>query len=139
MKTIDRFDNEHEFLSNFYPAKIVYEGIEYSTTEHAFQAVKSLDQGERIKIRNAKTAGIAKRMGKKVNLRNDWESTKIGVMLDVLRLKFAIPELRQALLNTGNAILIEGNHHGDVFWGTANGRGKNNLGKLLMKVREEVR
>ena len=60
-------------------------------------------------------------------------------MRDCLRLKFEIPELREALLNTDNAKLIEGNWWGDKFWGICNGVGENNLGKLLMEVRDEIR
>jgi predicted NAD-dependent protein-ADP-ribosyltransferase YbiA (DUF1768 family) len=109
MVVIDSFRGEHGFLSNFYPAAVSYEGRLYPTTEHAFQAAKSLDPKEREDIRRAGTAGRAKHMGKEVNLRKDWESVKYGIMLDVVRKKFQHPELRERLLATGNTKLIEGN------------------------------
>ena len=60
-------------------------------------------------------------------------------MLDLLRAKFSNEIMKQKLLDTGDAELIEGNKHGDSFWGQVNGEGKNLLGKLLMQVRNELR
>jgi len=58
--------------------------------------------------------------------------------LKLVRKKFEIPVLREALLDTGNAKLVEGNYWGDVEWGVCRGKGKNKLGKILMKVRKEI-
>ena len=85
------------------------------------------------------TPGEAKRMGRQVTLRKDWEDVKISVMEKGLRMKFAIPELRDKLLATGEEELVEGNWWGDTCWGVCKGVGANNLGKLLMKIREESR
>lgn len=136
---ISEFSGKYDFLSNFSKSKIKYEGITYPTVEHAFQAAKSLNNLKRLEIASAPTPGQAKRIGRRVNLRPDWEEVKIDIMRDCLRLKFEIPELREALLNTDNAELIEGNWWGDKFWGMCNGIGENNLGKLLMEVRDEIR
>jgi len=136
---IDRFFGKHRFLSNFYelPQKIEYDGVEYTNTECAYQASKYL----RIETRQQFAALPAKeayQLKKRLRIeRPNWEQDKFAVMLDLLRLKFAIPELRTMLIATGNKELIEGNTWGDTCWGVCNGRGDNNLGKLLMKVRSE--
>jgi ribA/ribD-fused uncharacterized protein len=138
-EVIDSFRGEHEFLSNFYPASVNYEGRLYPTTEHAFQAAKSMDQKVRESVRRAPTPGQAKKMGNNLKIRRDWESVKYNVMLDVVRKKFQHPELRQRLLDTGNATLVEGNTWNDTTWGVCRGRGKNWLGRILMQVRSEIR
>lgn len=135
---INSFDKEYYFLSNFYPSKITFEGIEYKTVEHAFQAAKTTDNFERYTIAMMPTPGRAKQMGRSISLRPDWEEVKEGVMETCLREKFAIPELREKLLATGDEELIEGNTWNDRFWGVCNGEGKNKLGKLLMKIRKEL-
>ena len=137
---IDSFSGKYSFLSNFYVWSIEHEGLTYRTVEHAFQASKTLDQNERRRIANMFAPGDAKRAGRRVKLREDWEKVKVGVMLDLLRKKFAPPTLlSNALLNTDDAELIEGNTWGDRFWGVCEGEGKNILGKLLMALREELR
>jgi predicted NAD-dependent protein-ADP-ribosyltransferase YbiA (DUF1768 family) len=77
-------------------------------------------------------------MGKKNALRPDWEEVKDGIMYKLLKSKFTDPVLRDKLIATGSAELIEGNNHWDRYWGVCRGEGQNKLGKLLMKVREEV-
>ena len=142
---ITLFDGkEYEFLSNFYPCSIEYEGLVYPTTEHAFQAAKTHDKIKRELIANCATPGDAKRMGRKVELRGDWEEVKDSVMLKVLRIKFKDEKLRGKLLATGNAMLIEDTRWHDNWWGVCNcekcpGVGKNMLGTLLMQVRQEIR
>ena len=82
---------------------------------------------------------IAKRIGRKVNLRADWEDVKCDIMKELLKKKFENAELAEKLLATGDMELVEGNNHGDRFWGMVNGVGKNMLGKLLMEVRDDLR
>lgn len=135
---IDNFEGEFRFLSNFWPSVVHFEGMEFNSVEHAYQAAKTLDKDLRMKIRNAKTPNDAKRLGKKVDLRADWETEKLSIMFGLLRQKFENPELRQKLLATGDAELIEGNWWGDTFWGVCRGRGKNHLGRLLMNIRDQV-
>lgn len=138
---IDKFDGEYAFLSNFYPSSIFdsNDGFTYPTVEHFFQAKKSLILKEREMISKADTPGKAKRMGRKVQLRSDWEDIKLLVMEDALRRKFSKARFREALLATGDEELIEGNWWGDTFWGVCKGVGENNLGKLLMKIREDFK
>lgn len=136
---IAEFRGEHRFLSNFYPAEISHDGITYPTTEHAFQAAKTLDFGERWEISQLPTPGDAKRAGKGVQLRPDWEQVKEQIMLELVILKFASHvELREKLLATGQAQLIEGNVRGDEYWGVCNGKGLNALGSILMLVRSQL-
>lgn len=138
--TIDSFKGDHRFLSNFWPARITLLGLHYATTEHAYQAMKCVDQFENAEdIRLAKTAGKAKRMGQETLVREDWDLIKVDVMRLISRLKYNIPELKMLLLSTGDHELIEGNTWGDTFWGVCDGAGENNLGKILMEIRDSLR
>jgi ribA/ribD-fused uncharacterized protein len=139
MKTIDLFLDKYSFLSNFYQCDIFVDGIYYPTVEHAYQAAKTLDPLAKEVIRTRSTPGEAKRCGKKVTLRDDWEEVKLDAMLYFLLLKFSKPAIRDMLLATGDAELVESNSWGDTFWGVCNGVGENHLGKLLMIVREQVK
>ena len=142
---IDNFDMKHAFLSNFYWNDIEFEGIVYPTNEHFFQAMKTLNIEERRVIANCRTPGQAKRMGRKVTLRPDWEDVKVAIMKEGLYRKFSDEQLADWLLETGNHELVEGNHWHDQFWGVcycekcASTEGKNMLGKLLMEIRDELK
>ena len=142
---INHVDKEVAFLSNFYPQEIEFEGIIYPTNEHFFQAMKTLDIDKRRAIANASTPGLAKKMGRSVSLRPDWEDIKDDVMLEGLYRKFADDELADWLLDTGDEELVEGNWWCDQTWGSCNCPkhkdipGQNKLGKLLMKVRSEIK
>lgn len=130
------FKGPTEFMSNFYPANVVFDGIEYPTVEHAYQAAKTFDMKERQKILNATGPGVAKKIGQTVTIRDDWEQVKIDIMDDLVHQKFENRQLRKKLLlYTGQ--IVEGNFWGDVFWGVCRGKGRNELGKILMKVRDE--
>ena len=139
--TIDRFMGPNRFLSNFWPSTFRYGGKQWMTVEHAFQAMKTEDKESREAIRLAPSPGIAKKMGRRVTLRANWESAKISIMQELLRCKFSDPALRQMLLATGHEALIEGNTWGDREWGVdlRTGEGKNMLGKLLMALRGAIR
>jgi ribA/ribD-fused uncharacterized protein len=137
MKKITQFKGKYAFLSNFHPSPLRYMGLEFPTAEHAYQAAKTLDIKERRAIMKASTPGMAKSMGRKITLRDDWEEKKLKVMRMVVELKFSHnPDLVEKLLETTGAELIEGNWWGDTFWGVYNGVGENHLGKILMAVRE---
>ena len=135
---IDKFTGSNGFLSNFYRSDIPYEGINYPTAEHAFQAAKCSTAQEKLRISAASTPGMARTMGRHVRLRSDWEDVKDSIMEDILRIKFKDEALKQRLIGTGKSILIEGNTWGDRYWGVCSGKGKNKLGKLLMKIRESI-
>lgn len=135
---VAEFQGQYRFLSNFYPCTITYEDIEYPTTEHAYQAAKTLDIEKRKYISQLETPGQAKRAGKNAKLRSDWEDVKLQVMYDICKLKFTKPNFAQKLLKTGSQELVEGNTWNDTFWGRCKGRGSNHLGKILMRIREEI-
>lgn len=143
---INIFDGEFAFLSNFYhsPISDTDNTITFPTVEHYFQAAKTLNDAEAREIAAADTPGRAKRLGRHCALRPDWEDIKIDVMRDALRLKFAIPELREKLIATSDEELCEGTTWHDRFWGICTcdrcgGRGENHLGQLLMEIRKEIK
>lgn len=154
-KPITRFWGDYSFLSNFFPVTVKHEGLRFPSAEHAFQAAKTLDRFSRRAIVQARTADVAKRMGRRVELRPDWEKIKISVMREILTEKFKHPGLRLELLKTGNRLLVEGNTWGDTFWGACTDEnndlptwfdgerftlfGENHLGILLMAIRKEFR
>ena len=125
------------FLSNFHTSTIYVGGKSYPSVEHAYQAAKTLDDDVKETIRKAKSPGEAKKLGKCVQLRSDWDAVKVDLMRGFLRQKFDSPFLRHQLLQTGDAELIYGNTWNDRFWGVCRGTGQNWLGKLLMQLREE--
>lgn len=139
---ITAFRGDHEFLSNFYRCPMKVDGLEYATLEHAFQAAKATSDEMRETIRLAGTPGRAKHLGRTVELPADWEQRRIDVMRQLLAIKFAIPEMREALLATGEETLIEGNQHRDRFWGAEEEHGtwvgENHLGILLMELRHSL-
>ena len=139
MNKIDRFEGEFAFLSNFFEAEVEWEGIKYPTNEHAFQAAKTLNPAKRLEIAALATPGKAKRAGRSVVLRHDWEKVKYNIMLEVVTAKFHQHEdLAEKLLATENAELIEGNWWNDTTWGVCNGTGSNWLGRILMTVRAQL-
>ena len=136
---IDSFKGKYFFLSNFYESPVIYEGITYLNNEAAFQAQKTLTNKERLAF-SMLNPSQAKKLGRSVSLRPDWEDIKIDIMYNICKAKFTQNEtLKTKLLKTGDATLIEGNTWGDKIWGQVNGVGENNLGKILMRIREELK
>jgi hypothetical protein len=144
-KEITQFRGEWRYLSNFWPDSIVFGGIEYPTAEHAFQAQKTLTVDIRRDIAGLASPGAAKRYGRTVALRADWEQVKKRAMLMVVLAKFIQnPDLAAQLVATEDAYLEEGNTWHDNFWGSCGcpahiGEGLNYLGRILMMVRDIVR
>lgn len=137
---IERFVGDYDFLSNFYPSPISLDGHLYQTAEHAFQAQKATSDGEREWVASAPTPGGAKQRGKRVRLRDDWNQVRLDIMYRVVKAKFdQNPDIKERLLETEYEPLVEGNTWNDKFWGVCNGKGENHLGKILMKVRHEIR
>lgn len=133
---IDKFEGEYFFLSNFYESPVMYDGLVYNNNEAAFQAQKNKSRSK--EFCNL-TASEAKRLGRRVNLRTDWETIKIDIMRDIVRCKFyQNPQLKTLLLATDDHILVEGNWWNDTFWGVCKGEGQNHLGKILMQIRKEA-
>jgi ribA/ribD-fused uncharacterized protein len=135
---ISSFTGKYFFLSNFYPCSIIYEGITYPSSEHAYVSAKSDDTRDREYIATISNAGKAKQYSRRLILRDGWDSMRVNIMRDIVRIKFRHEDLSNALFNTGNEELVEGNYWGDIFWGQSPiGTGQNNLGKILMEIRSE--
>ena len=138
MDSIKSFRGSNEFLSNMYPCWAWLDGVSYPSVEHAFQAAKTLDLEKR-RLFQVCPVKAAKKEGRLVDLRPDWEKVKLDIMYSLLKSKFSDAELKQKLLETGDKQLIEGNTWNDTYWGVCKGVGENHLGKLLMQVRSELR
>src|SRR5574339_313496 len=136
---IARFEGKYRFLSNFYPSIVTSyfngEARVAPTVKHAYQAEKASIHAQWSQVLKEKTPGGAKRHGKLVFMRLDWDNVKLDVMERLLREKFSNPTLKKMLLDTGTEELVEGNYWNDTFWGVCRGIGQNNLGKILMKIR----
>lgn len=144
---IESFDGKYAFLSNFFAAPTSYDGVVYPTAENAYQAAKTLRPFERALFLNI-PPGKAKKLGRRVVLRPDWEDIKLAVMMDCVGSKFlqhGRPTLVDQLLETGHTDLIEGNYWHDNFWGDCTCQrcedipGQNVLGMLLMRLRDDIR
>lgn len=138
---ISGFNGIYRFLSNFYNCTVNYDGIVFDSVEKAYQYAKCYKDYDKIKIVESSSAREAKSIGRQIKLRNDWEHVKLPIMLNLVTQKFSTPILKQALLNTGDAIIIERNWWHDNFWGDCTctrcktSIGYNHLGEILMQVR----
>ena len=138
MKEIKGFHGKYRFLSNFYPSPVTWEGLEFKSSEAAYQASKAISEEIRLQFTKL-DAREARQLGKQIKLREDWEEVKRNVMYRILIEKFLREPLRTKLIKTEDAYLEETNYWHDTFWGVCNGEGKNHLGKLLMLVRDQYR
>ena len=147
---IDSFTGRWNFLSNFFPVEIEHQGIKYPSIEHYYVAMKIKNDQQidgkyigyidcRELISKIKNPGEAKRFGRTLKIRKDWDDVKLDVMLWGVREKFKKEELKEMLLSTRDQELVESNWWNDKYWGVCKGVGENNLGKILMQVREEVK
>jgi ribA/ribD-fused uncharacterized protein len=130
-KIIDSFQGGYRWLSNFYPF------LEHLTVEHFYQASKATNKTDFNKILNAADAYECKKLSKTIIMRTDWSNVKYTIMHELIKYKFSInDELCQKLIDTKGTLLIEGNTWGDTYWGVCNNIGNNNLGRILMDVRD---
>lgn len=135
---ITSFRGKYAFLSNFYHAPICYQNHRYANNEAAFQVQKTIFIKEQRQFYHLTDPAEAKRLGRTVTLRPDWNQVKIRCMYEICFAKFQQhPELKQALLATGDVVLLDGNSWGNRFWGHADGFGENHLGYILMDIREK--
>lgn len=139
---IEAFTGNYRFLSNFWPAPVFLDTVEYPTVEHAYQAAK-FDPltGLRQKIFACATAAQAKRLAGQYRLltRPNWGAMRYNLMNHLVHQKFTRHRhLGDMLRATGTAELIEGNWWNDTYWGVCNGKGHNYLGKILMSIRLEI-
>lgn len=138
---IDRFVEEYEFLSNFYPAKLYYNGTVFYNSEAAYQAQKCRDRSEQKRFERL-SADEAKKLGRKIECHKDWDRVKLPIMKEIVRAKFLQnKKLAEYLIQTEDTPLCEGNYWKDTFWGVdiKTGEGENNLGKILMELREDLK
>jgi ribA/ribD-fused uncharacterized protein len=139
---IKEFQGEHRWLSNFWPCSIEYQGKIYPSVEHFYVAMKTTDKSKREEIRLTPDAGKVKRLGRNLEIREDWEDLKLDVMFYGVTKKFSKdnPELMQKLIALGDVYIQEGNRWGDKFWGVClkTDTGQNNLGKIIMKVQRSL-
>lgn len=129
---IDKFVGNYRFLSNFY--------IEPDGThvEGEYQWAKSVNPEERFCLFGM-SPYAAKKYGRTIKIREDWDQVKLQVMYSFVLKKFTEhEELRSLLLATGQQDIVEGNYWGDVFWGVCKGEGQNHLGKILKQVRKKI-
>lgn len=150
---IDNFSGRYGFLSNFHQSQFValfWDGTLVRlvpTVEHAFQAAKAKTVGELEYVLAAGTPGEAKKRGRTIEMRPDWDGIKMQIMHQFVSAKFNQSyELMLRLLATGKEYLREGNTWHDQIWGDCQcGRsacyysGENRLGTTLMAVRKEAR
>lgn len=127
-------------FSNYAVCSIWFEGHIYNSVEHAYQAAKTLNEWQRQHIRHLATPNQAKKAGRTVLLRSDWEEVKLDIMRSLLQEKFSQEPDRMTLLSSGDHVLVEVNWWGDTFWGQCPlGVGTNHLGSLLMQIRDELK
>ena len=137
--TINDFRGKNKWLSNFWMEPFTFDGRVWPSSEHAYQAMKTMNREDQEIIRQAATPRETKKLGMKIDLRPRWDDMRAGIMFCIVKAKFEqSPELRAQLLATEPNELIEGNAWGDTFYGRCKGKGDNWLGEILMQVREEM-
>jgi ribA/ribD-fused uncharacterized protein len=137
-KKISGFRGEWNFLSNFYKTDVMFEGEIYPSAEHAYQAAKTLD-GEIRKKFIGLSSSESKRFGRSFKAREDWNDIKLKVMYSIVLDKFTRNDyMTFKLEKTLGYYIEEQNFWNDKFWGICKGQGENNLGKILMKVRNKI-
>jgi N-glycosidase YbiA len=148
-----KVDAPYGCFSNFSPHSIVMPtgsanelaGVEWATVEHYYQAHKFLGtkcEHLMAEIQSAPSPELAAKIGRDpvYQMCPDWDLTKCGVMYRAVLQKFTThAEIQQVLLDTLDAEIIEDSPV-DRFWGCGIDRsGLNHLGRILMRVRAEIR
>lgn len=134
---VESFTGEFFFLSNMYPCRVVFDGMAYPSVENAFQAMKTDNREERIPFQSYKPKE-ARKFGRKLKLKDNWEMKKLGLMEALVRYKFTMyGDLTWALTHI-DGVIVEGNTWGDEYWGRCNGKGENHLGWILMDIRDDI-
>jgi ribA/ribD-fused uncharacterized protein len=132
------------WFSNMHPLDkpFKYQEMWFDTVEHFYQAMKAekSDIETRRWIAGQTNGYAAKKAGRRVKIRTDWEDIKLAVMEYALRIKFAAGTSWHKRLMETEGEIVEWNNWGDRYWGkTLDGVGENHLGKLLMKLRDEMK
>lgn len=141
-KKVDVIDNfkvePYKFLSNFYSSRIWLFGRSFRSAEHAYQAMKATNKEDFMEVCKAGIPAKARKLGRKIEIRKDWDRIKVNVMGVIVYAKFSSPKLGRLLIRTYPITLVEGNTWKDRFWGVYRGRGKNMLGQILMECRNSL-
>lgn len=136
------FFGPYRFLSNVYMCDVRVCGRTYPSSEHAYMALKTTNEDERVRIQQVASPYAAKALSREFKLRDGWdEHLRLIAMRKVNLAKFRQnKDLGQGLLDTGTKLLEETNNWGDTFWGVSmqTGKGDNNLGFTLMSIRYEL-
>lgn len=139
MADINFYEGPYYLLSNFSAHQVVFEGETWMTSEHAYQASKYQNKEMREKVKNAPSAYLSREYGQaKEGKIENWDEMKVEVMKNIMREKaLQHKDVMDALLSTGESVIIK-NHPEDYYWGTGlNGTGKNVMGIIWMELREE--
>lgn len=150
---IKGFQNEYRWLSNFWYAEITLDPFSWKltnkgrlqwftapTNEHAYQALKMQFYEDAKSILQCDTPAKAKRMARIKPMHTEWERVKLETMYQINLAKYTQhPMLLRKLIDTGDVYIEETNHWNDQFWGVCNGKGENHLGKILMRIRSELK
>lgn len=136
------YEGEYYMFSNFSSFAVIYNGLTWMTSEHAYQASKFEDKDIIDLIHQTLSAHDSKKVAQvyKNKVRSNWGEIKISIMEDIIRAKIAShPYIREKLLGTGDREIIEDSHQ-DSFWGRGiDFKGRNELGKVWMKIRSELK
>jgi ribA/ribD-fused uncharacterized protein len=135
---ITQFNGIYRWLSNFWPCDVILEGVIYPSVENAYQAAKTNNLAERAVFETC-SAVEAKWYGRRLTMRPDWNEIKLEMMTALCRQKFQQEPFKSKLLATQDWIIREGNWWGDTYWGICRGEGQNHLGKIIMRLRTELR
>jgi ribA/ribD-fused uncharacterized protein len=137
---IKKFRGEYSWLSNFQKVKIEYLGEIYDSVEHAYISAKSDDEKWKLKCLRFDCVYL-KRESQKLSKKKDWDIIKLDIMKELLIKKFNKEPFRQKLIDTDDMYIQEGNTWNDVFWGFCikTDKGENNLGKLIMGIRDGIK
>lgn len=140
---IEHFKSEeYSWLSNMEPCKIILDGIEYSSVEHAYVSAKSSDIEWKKFCMTELNPRIIKTQGRKLVLVDNWDEIKVSIMRTCIDQKYNQEPYRDLLLKTGNEYIQEGNWWNDTFWGvdlkSIPHKGNNMLGKLIMEKRSSL-
>lgn len=143
-EVIGFYPREFYPFDNFSSFKVEWNGYLFSSVEEAYQAASFMGSDEELveKIKKSHSADEAQRIAyaNRDRRREDWDDVKISIMEELLRLKIEQnPYVKKKLLQTGDYMIVEDSPKDD-FWGWGPNRdGQNNLGKLWMKLREELK
>lgn len=138
---IKEFQGNYRWLSNFAPVIIKLDGKTYPSVEHAYMSAKSDSVNWKLFCQDRNnTAGQVKKKSRNIELVSNWDEIKLSIMEECLRQKYSQQPYKSQLIATGDEYIQEGNNWNDKFWGVClkTNTGENHLGKLIMKIREEL-